>query len=105
MKRILIQVILSLIILFSLIGFCYAYPRFLASKLGEDSPWISYLYTYGMGLIVFIGSLAFILTRQIDALRRKQELYWTTAIVCGFLVTFSCHGIWIYFSVRFPLAP
>ena len=83
--------------------FAYAYPRFLISQLGENSPWISYLYTYGMGLIIFVGSLVFIFTRQIDLQRRKEEFYWLFAIVCGFLFMFLCHGLWIYLAVHFPI--
>ena len=84
-------------------SFAYIYPRFLAVQLGENSPWISYLYTYGMGFIVFSSSLLLIFTRKIDPLRRKQELYWLTAIMVGFFFMFFCHGLWIYLAVHFPV--
>ena len=85
------------------VAFSYIYPRFLVDKLGENSPWISYLYTYGMGFIVFAGSLAFIFTRKRDVLRKKQELYWLLAIVSGFFLMFFCHGLWIYSAIHFPV--
>ena len=85
------------------VAFSYIYPRFLVDRLGENSPWISYLYTYGMGFVVFSSSLVFIFTREMDILRKKQELYWLSAIVFGFLLMFFCHGLWIYSAVHFPV--
>ncbi|MDE0092695.1 MAG: hypothetical protein OXN83_05380 [Oligoflexia bacterium] len=96
----------NLAILLFFIGFtmvfAYTYPRFLVSKLGENSPWVSYFYTYGMGFIVFSSSLILIFTRRIDPLRRKQEFYWLIAVVIGFLLMFFCHGLWIYSAIHFP---
>ena len=103
MKQTLIRSVWILLIIGFAVAFAYVYPRFLASQLGENSPWISYLYTYGMGFIVFLSSLVFIFTRQIDSQRRKEELYWLTAVVCGFLFMFFCHGLWIYSAIRFPV--
>ncbi|MCY4321288.1 MAG: hypothetical protein OXC37_02640 [Bdellovibrionaceae bacterium] len=103
MKRISIKPIVALASLFILIAFCYAYPRFLAFKLGENSPWISYLYTYGMGVIVFVSSLVFIFTRQIEPLRKKQELYWLIALVYGLFFMFFLHGFWIYSAIHLPI--
>ena len=85
-------------------GFSYWYPRFLASLLGEKSPWISYLYTYGIGSVFFFLSLAWIFTRRgVHSLRRKEELYWLIAIMASFLFLFSFHGLWIFLATNFPI--
>ena len=99
----LIKPVWTLIIISFVLAFSYIYPRFLVSQLGENSPWVSYLYTYGMGFIVFAGSLFFIFTRKIDSQRRKEEFFWLIAIASGFLFMFVCHGLWIYSAIRFPV--
>ena len=101
--KLLIKSFLILTVISFVVSFSYFYPRFLVSQLGENSPWISYLYTYGMGFIVFAGSLIFIFTRKIDSERRKEEFYWMIAIVSGFLFMFFCHGLWIYSAIHFPI--
>ncbi|MCZ0932722.1 MAG: hypothetical protein OXJ52_06195 [Oligoflexia bacterium] len=103
MKPALTKLVWILLIINFVVAFSYTYPRFLVSQLGENSPWISYLYTYGMGFIVFSSSLIFIFTRQIDPQRRKQEFYWLIAIACGFLLMFFCQGLWIYSAIHFPV--
>ena len=85
------------------IYFAYWYPRFLASVLGEKSVWISYLYTYGIGGIVFASSLIWIFTRKKNPLRQKEELQWLAAILLGFFFIFSLHGLWIYLASVFPI--
>lgn len=98
---------LSLLLCLAAFGFflffSYWYPRFLTATLGEKSVWISYLYTYGMGGIVFSSSLIWIFTRKKNPLRQKEELQWLIAILLGFLLIFSMHGLWIYLASVFPI--
>ena len=95
---------LSVLILFFIFGFSYGYPRLLVSRLGEDNPWISYLYTYGIGLIFFLLGLIWIFTRAgMNPQRRRQEIYWLIAIICGLIFMFSLHALWIFWAVRFPI--
>ena len=90
---------LSVLILGFVFGFSYAYPRWLVGHLGESSPWISYLYTYGTGLIFFLMSLIWIFTRKrITPLRRQEEKQWLRAIVCGLLFTMFLHALWIFLA-------
>ena len=96
--------LLSVLILSFVFGFSYAYPRWLAGHLGEDSPWISYLYTYGAGLIFFLLSLIWIFTRRgIHPLRRQEEKHWLVAIVCGLLFMMFLHALWIFLASSFPV--
>ncbi|MBC6415273.1 MAG: hypothetical protein GDA46_02660 [Bdellovibrionales bacterium] len=81
----------------------YFYPRFLTLALGEKSPWISYLYIYGMGGVAFLLSLVWIFTRKKDSLRQKEEFLWLIALILGFLFIFFVHGLWIYISIEYPL--
>ena len=85
------------------IFFSYWYPRFLVLTLGEKNIWISYLYTYGMGGIVFVASLIWIFTRKKDPLRQKEEFKWLIAILLGFLFLFFMQGLWIYLANSFPI--
>ena len=85
-------------------GFSYWYPRFLVAHLGEDSPWTSYFYTYGMGFVFFLLSLIWIFTRKkADPIRRRQDMSWLIVISCGFFFMFSLHALWIFLAVHFPV--
>lgn len=94
---------ISLFILFLVFSYSYVFPRFLVSLLGEKSPWISYLYTYGMGLVFFLLSVIWIFTRtEVNPDRRQMEWFWFLAIFSGFLFMFCLHGLWIFISVGYP---
>ena len=93
------------VFIFAFVSFySYIFPRFLVSLLGEKSLWISYFYTYGMGLIFFLLSVIWIFTREgADPDRRKSEWFWLLAILCGFLFMFCLHGLWIFIASNYPL--
>ena len=103
MKLTFVKFVGTLFVIGIFTAFAYFYPRFLVSSLGESSPWISYLYTYGMGFIFFSSSLIFIFTRSIQDLRRRREFYWLIVISVGFVFMFFCHGLWIYLAIHFPI--
>ena len=95
---------LPVFVLIFIFGFSYWYPRFLVSLLGEKSPWISYSYTYGMGLVFFLLSVFWIFTRAgVDPMRRKLEIQWLIAIICGLLFMFFLQGLWIFTADNFPI--
>ena len=81
----------------------YYYPRYLVKTFGENSPWLGYLYTYGIGGILFILSLLWIFTRPKDRLRKREELLWLLAISFGLIFSFSLHGLWILLSLSTPI--
>ena len=83
--------------------FSYWYPRFLATTFGEKNIWVSYLYTYGMGGLVFSSSLFWIFTRKKNPARQKEEIRWLIVILLGFFCIFSIHGLCIYFASVFPI--
>lgn len=88
----------------ALVSACaYAWPRFLAFYFGEDSPWISWLYTYGMGLLVFLLNAAGIFSRKgTQKERRKRELKWLAVLSLGLVFMFLLHGFWIFAAIYFP---
>lgn len=95
---------LSIFCLLFLFSFSYYYPRFLSSQLGEDSIWISYLYTYGLGSLFFILSAVWIFTRaNVNPERKKQEIQWLIAISCSLTFMFIVHGLWIFLAGEFPI--
>lgn len=105
MKKLNIQKsVFSFCVLSFIFVYSYIYPRFLVSVLGEQSLWISYLYTYGMGLVFFFLSVFWIFTRSgVNPLRRKLEKSWLAAIFLGCFFMFCLHGLWIFIAVSFPM--
>ena len=96
--------LLSILTLIFVFGYSYIFPRFLVSILGEKSLWVSYFYTYGMGLVFFLLSIVWIFTRSgVQPDRRKEEKLWLIAILCGFLFMFALHGLWIFIASNYPL--
>jgi len=85
-------------------GFVYGYPRFLSLLLGEKNIWISYLYTYGMGLLFFSLTVIWIFTRSYkNHLRKKQEIQWLILICCCLMFVFTLHGLWIFTAGQIPV--
>lgn len=95
--------LLSFLLMTVVFVFSYWYPRMLVSYLGEDSPWISYLYTYGMGFVFFVLSVWFIFTKKgVNPHRRRQEIYWLIAIFFGMACTYFLHSLWIFLAITLP---
>jgi len=80
----------------------YYYPRYLVKYFGENSPWIGYLYTYGMGALIFFLSVIWIFTRKKSHLRQKEEIFWFIILFFGLMFSFIMHGFWILWSIGFP---
>lgn len=80
----------------------YAWPRVIVRLLGAASPWSSYLYQYGMGLIVFLAGVAVIL--RADACRpgRGREGFWLVILFAGFVFFAALHALWILVAVGIP---
>jgi len=86
-----------------LLGVVYVYPRMLISTLGESSPWTSYLYMYGLGLVVFVMGLTLI--RKTGALvpGRGKDTMWWRILIGGYLLFFTLHGLWVSLAVFLPV--
>lgn len=85
-----------------LMALVYFTPRILVSQLGENSPWISYIYTYSLGACLYFSSVFWIFKHKKQPARQKEEVFWTLVLSSGFLFTFILHTVWIWFSVSFP---
>ena len=84
-------------------GFAFVWPRALVRLLGEQSPWISYLYTYGMGLLVFsLNTVGIFSQKGAQKERRKRELKWLAVLAIGLVFMFLLHGFWILAALYFP---
>ena len=81
----------------------YVVPRYLSINLGEDSPWISYLYTTAMGGIVFCASIVWIFTRTKSPARKKEENFWLVVICGGLMLYLLLHGFWTLFAITYPI--
>ena len=86
-----------------IVALVYYYPRYLIQVFGEGSPWLGYLYTYGIGGLVFAFSVIWIFTRKKLPLRKREELIWLLMISLGLIFSFFMHGLWITLSLSFPI--
>lgn len=87
-----------------LFGFFYFYPRFLVAWLGENNIWVSFLYTYGTGLVFFLITIIWIFSRPKSlALRQALELRWLKFIILGFLCMCILQAVWIFMSGQIPV--
>ncbi len=101
---------LAVLLLFFVIGLVYYYPRYLVEILGEKSPWLSYLYTYGMGGLFFSFSLLFIFPESKNLIRknffvmkpRQVLLLFLYLLVIIFFVQLYKNGLWILLSLFLP---
>ena len=81
----------------------YLWPRFLSLMLGERSPWISYLYTYGLGSLFFFITLFLIYTlRRSHKDWKKRDRYWVLVLMGLLSWGVILHATWIVVSIVFP---
>ena len=80
----------------------YAYPRLLMQIFEENSPWISYFYLYGNGLIFFCIGLWVILSSGACQLGRGRDSFWFGVLVFGFVFFATLHGVWVLLAIHMP---
>ena len=85
-----------------LLAVIYSYPRWIISKLGESSPWTSYLYQYGFGLVFFLMGIYLILKSGACKLGRGRDSFWLKVLFGGFIFFASAHALWIMASLNIP---
>ena len=93
--RILLSIPLVLVII-------YFYPRLLVKLLGEANPWTSYLYQYGLGLIVFLIGIWMIISTKACQLGRGHDTFWFRVLLGGFVFFALVHAIWILAALKIP---
>ncbi|MGI9549359.1 MAG: hypothetical protein ACR2M7_05260 [Bdellovibrionales bacterium] len=81
----------------------YYYPRYLVQTLGDKSPWLGFLYTYGLGFFLSSLSVLLIFTQKKSLLRKKEENLWLMILFLGLLFYFLMQGFWIMWAIKFPL--
>ena len=97
--KVLIQTLLGLMF----IAAVYFWPRYLSETLGEKNPWMSYLYTYGLGILFFAFTVFWIFSSPSpNPKKQKQDRFWLF-VFCGALgFGITLHGVWIWFAVSYP---
>ena len=80
----------------------YAWPRIIVRLLGPASPWSSYLYQYGMGLIVFFAGIGVILRSGACRPGRGRDRFWLVILFAGFVFFAALHALWIIAALRMP---
>lgn len=82
--------------------FAFFFPRFLIEHFGETSPWTSYFYHYGFGLIYTSSGLLLILKTKACKLSLPKDRLWFSLIIIGFLFLAGLHAFWIHRSLSTP---
>ncbi|NDV62870.1 hypothetical protein G0Q06_10445 [Puniceicoccales bacterium CK1056] len=85
-----------------LLGAIYTYPRWIIAELGESSPWTSYLYQYGFGLIFFLVGIYVILKSGACQVGRGRDSFWLGVLFVGFIFFATAHALWIVASLNIP---
>lgn len=87
-----------------LLAFIFIFPRIIISLLGEASPWTSYLYQYGFGLVFFLIGIYIIFKSGSCKLGRGHDTFWFGVLIAGFIFFAGGHAIWILAALRVPFA-
>jgi hypothetical protein len=93
---------IALLVTVACIAFFFAFPRLLVRTLGEDSPWVSYFYLYGNGLVVFLIGIGVILRSGACKLGRGWDTWWFLVLLAGYLFFAAMHAAWILAALRIP---
>ena len=85
-----------------LLAFIFIYPRIIIAWLGEASPWTSYLYQYGFGLVFFLIGIYIILRSGACQPGRGRDSFWLKILFAGFVFFASVHALWIVAALNMP---
>ncbi len=85
------------------LAFIYGFPRLIIAWLGEESPWTSYLYQYGFGLVVFLIGIRLIINTGACRPGRGRDTFWFRILLAGFVLYAVTHAIWIILALRIPV--
>ena len=80
----------------------FFWPRVIVAWLGDSSPWASYLYQYGMGLIVFLFGVGVILDSGACRPGRGRDGFWLAVLFAGFAFFAVLHLVWILAALGLP---
>ena len=89
-------------IMVGLLAIVYLFPRFLVAQFGEGSPWTSYFYLYGFGLIFFLIGIVIVLKSGACQLGRGRDSFWLKLLLCGYTGLAFMHAIWIQLALSLP---
>ena len=96
------NLLIALAVFAGVLAFVFAYPRLLVILLGESSPWTSYLYQYGFGLVFFLSGILLILKTGACKFGRGHDNFWFGVLIAGFLVFAVGHAVWIWAALNMP---
>ena len=96
--------IIGTVLTLVLLAFIYIYPRLIIGWLGEASPWTSYLYQYGFGLVFFLMGIYLIFKSGACQLGRGHDTFWFGILIAGFVLFAGVHAIWIVAALAIPYA-
>lgn len=95
--------VMGALVFLAMLAFFYFFPRIIVHAFGEASPWTSYLYLYGNGLIVFLVGLWLILRSGACQFGRGHDTRWFIVLMAGFVYYAAIHAIWILAALYVPV--
>ena len=87
-----------------ILAFFFFFPRLLVRGLGMESPWTSYFYLYGNGLIVFLIGIWVILRSGACRFGRGYDTSWFVVLLLGYAFFALMHAAWIAAALYWPVA-
>lgn len=85
-----------------ILAFVFFVPRIIVAQLGDSSPWTSYLYQYGMGLVTFLVGIGIILKTGACVPGRGRDRFWLIILFAGFVFFAVLHALWIVLALTIP---
>jgi len=61
--------------------------------------WISFIYLYGVGGILFFGVIILAINKKVLLLSRKTDRWRLGALVFAYIFYFCFQGIWNYLAI------
>jgi hypothetical protein len=92
----------SVLLIFGLVLTVFLYPRFLLLLFEKSSPWMSYLYMYGFGLITFVLGIKLIRKSGACVPGRGRDGFWYKVLLGGYAFFAFLHGFWIFIALYLP---
>ena len=93
---------MAALIVVGILVYVFALPRLILSVFDPGSPWCSYFYLYGFGLMVFLIGLWVILKSGACKPGRGRDSFWLGVLIGGFIFFAVLHAVWILLSVHLP---
>lgn len=85
------------------LAFIYFFPRAIVSLFGQESPWSSYFYQYGLGSLFFVTGIILITKTKGLRVSRGHDRKWLRYMWVGLACYAAIHAWWILLALHYPV--